>query len=106
MEKLFHFYFIAISCFSLLSLIFTFIYNGLMQDDMSARYPDAYKKYVNYSISHLSYQKKSREFKRIVKDLGDDKLNNLGKTCRFWGICCISILITAPVGMIFYLILV
>lgn len=84
MEAFFGYYFIAIFCFSVLSLIIAFIYSQLMQDDMSARYPDEYKRYMKYSLSHLSYQKKNREFKRIVKGLGDDNLNNLGKKCRFW----------------------
>ena len=107
MEAIFGYYFGAIILFSVLSGIHSFIYVSLMEDDTAARYPDEYKKWLNYCSSHrwMSRQKALRELFRIIKGLSDDKLNNMRRKAKFWGTCAISILVTMPLGIVTFIIL-
>jgi hypothetical protein len=107
MEAIFGYYFGAIILFSILSGIVSFIYSQLTEDDTAARYPDEYKEWLNYMSSHpwMSRHKAWLELLRIIKTLGDDKLNNMVRKGSFWSNCAVSILVTAPLGIVIFLIL-
>lgn len=104
METFFGYYFITVIGFSSISAAIYMVYFLLLVRYMSAKYPWEYQKIkFKYYKTFIS----PRRWKLIqeLRDFNDDRISRLSKKALFWLCCCLSILITVPLGMIVLIIL-
>ena len=104
METFFGYYFITVIGFSFISAAIYMVYFLSLVRYMSAKYPWEYQKIkFKYYKTFIS----PRRWKLIqeLRDFNDDRINCLSKKALFGLCCCLSILITVPLGMIVLIIL-
>lgn len=104
MATFFGYFFITIIGFSFVSGLITFAYILLLVRYMSAKYPWEYQK-IKFKYYKSFISPKRWKLLQELRDFDDDRINRLTKKALFWFFCCVSILITAPLGMVAFLIL-
>jgi hypothetical protein len=104
MATIFGYYFIGVFAFSFLSAMICLVYGVLITHYMSANFPNELRR--SKILSGYSSPIKAWKILRGLKDFGDDKLNRLANKALFWFLCCNSLIITAPLGGVIYIILI
>ncbi len=97
------YYFLAVFCFSLLSGILAAVYIALLRKYVRTKYPSKHFALFSNGLG-VPTPTKWKVYRRL-KDLGDDKLDNLTKKVSFW-ICsylCAFIAFLISFGVIVFL---
>ncbi|MHC4423112.1 MAG: hypothetical protein ACYS0C_09605 [Planctomycetota bacterium] len=106
MGTFFGYYFLGTLLLSGLSPIPLLLYVARIDNYMTAKYPHKYQRMLpGRYFGFLGYLSRVWRTLRAIKNSEDDKAKSLGRIGLFWLICCVSVFITWPSGLVVFLIL-